>query len=90
MRLGPEHTADRHPAVVTLAGYFDAGRFPDPFGPIAAELEHTARTMLEAIPDHPELTVGLRKLLEARECFMRAAREAAERGDLRTFPGSQA
>ena len=81
-------TAGRHPAVVTLAGYFDARRVGELGRPIAAELEHTARTMLACIPDHPELSVGLRKLLEARECFIRAATDGEEAGTLKPFPGS--
>lgn len=45
----------------------------------ACELaEHYADTL----PSGPELTVGLRKLLEAKDCFVRAAldREIAEDG----------
>jgi len=81
-------TAGRHPAVVTLASYFDARRVGEAGRPYAAEVEHTARTMLASIPDSPELTVGLRKLLEARECFIRAARDAEEAGTLKPLPGS--
>lgn len=33
----------------------------------------TAVNMLLSIPDSPELTVGLRKLLEAKDCFVRAS-----------------
>lgn len=63
----------RHPAVKQLAGYFDAQLTAPEYRPYAAEVEHTARTMLSSIPDCPELSVGLRKLLEARDCFIRAA-----------------
>ena len=87
MKLEPALVHGRHPAVVQLAGYFDAERVGVAGRPYAAEIEHTARTMLHAIPDSPELTVGLRKLLEARDCFIRAAREAEEAGTLRQVPG---
>lgn len=87
MNLEDNLTAGRHPAVVKLAGYFDARRTGERARPIAAEIEHTARTMLAAIPDSSELSVGLRKLLEARECFIRAAAEAEAAGGLRApFP----
>jgi len=29
--------------------------------------------MIEALPDGPELSAGLRKLLESKDCFVRAA-----------------
>lgn len=29
--------------------------------------------MVDQLPDGPELTAGLRKLLEAKDCFVRAA-----------------
>lgn len=32
-----------------------------------------AAQMIAALPDGPELTTGLRKLLEAKDCFVRAA-----------------
>lgn len=37
--------------------------------------------VIEDLPDSPELTTGLRKLLEAKDCFVRAAIAAAEPGD---------
>lgn len=30
--------------------------------------------MIRELPDGPELTAGLRKLLEAKDCFVRQAR----------------
>jgi hypothetical protein len=32
-----------------------------------------AEEMIRVLPDGPELTAGLRKLLEAKDCFVRAA-----------------
>ncbi|PRY56421.1 hypothetical protein B0I28_10970 [Glycomyces artemisiae] len=34
--------------------------------------------MIAALPDGPELTAGLRKLLEAKDCFVRAALDRKE------------
>jgi hypothetical protein len=31
-----------------------------------------AAAMIKRLPDGPELTAGLRKLLEAKDCFVRA------------------
>lgn len=37
-----------------------------------------AQEMIADLPDGPELTAGLRKLLEAKDCFVRAALLDAE------------
>jgi hypothetical protein len=34
--------------------------------------------MISTLPDGPELTAGLRKLLEAKDCFVRAAVAAGD------------
>jgi hypothetical protein len=39
---------------------------------IAVDVQDLALRMLDAIDDGPELTTGLRKLLEAKDCFVRA------------------
>ncbi len=68
----------RHPATVELGTHFDGAHIADELRPLAVEVEHTARTMIRELPDCRELTVGLRKLLEARECFIRAAMSGSE------------
>jgi hypothetical protein len=40
---------------------------------IAVACNALATTMAKHLPDGPELTTGLRKLLEAKDCFVRAA-----------------
>jgi hypothetical protein len=40
---------------------------------IAVECNALAVSMVQRLPDGPELTAGLRKLLEAKDCFVRAA-----------------
>ena len=35
--------------------------------------------MIETLPDSPELTAGLRKLLEAKDCMVRAATLVGEK-----------
>ncbi len=37
---------------------------------------HVAQEMAETIPAGPEETAGMRKLLEAKDCFVRAVLEA--------------
>jgi hypothetical protein len=43
---------------------------------VAVVIRATAHEMARALPDSPELTAGLRKLLEAKDCFVRAAVDA--------------
>ena len=40
---------------------------------IADEIYHLAKQLYTNLPDSPELTAGLRKLLEAKDCFVRGA-----------------
>lgn len=53
--------------------YFEYSHLPDhlqavskPFGDMAAQMNDT-------LPDGPEKSAGLRKLLEAKDCMVRAA-----------------
>lgn len=39
---------------------------------LSANCSQLAQYMVESLPDGPELTAGLRKLLEAKDCFVRA------------------
>lgn len=66
----------RHPGVQSLYRWLT----PNPKLPgLASEIAHqhhiVASTMIAHLPDGPELTAGLRKLLEAKDCFVRAALE---------------
>lgn len=40
---------------------------------IAEDIAYMGKGMVQRIADSPELTAGLRKLLEAKDCFVRAA-----------------
>lgn len=39
---------------------------------VSAPVCELARAMVGALPEDPETTAGLRKLLEAKDCFVRA------------------
>ena len=53
--------------------YFAYDHLPQALKEISAEVAYVAHRMEGALPDGPEKTVGLRKLLEAKDCFVRAA-----------------
>lgn len=63
----------RHPGTVQIARYFDFEHLPPPLKAISQPCHDLAEAMISALPDGPELTTGLRKLLEAKDCFVRAA-----------------
>lgn len=69
--------AHRHPGTRQLARYFSwievTGAEKDRLGKIRRDCEALAVIMIMELPDGPELTTGLRKLLEAKDCFVRAA-----------------
>ena len=64
---------DRHPSVQQIARYFDYEHLTGDLRAVSGACESLADELLTMLPDSPELTVGLRKLLEAKDCFVRAA-----------------
>lgn len=64
----------RHPSTVEVAQWFACGHLPEgnPRN-FSASVGALADYMIAALPDSPELTTGLRKLLEAKDCLVRAA-----------------
>jgi hypothetical protein len=65
--------SDRHPSVDAVTRFFEYKHLPQPLGNIANLCSVLKDRMLDELEDDPELTVGLRKLLEAKDCFVRAA-----------------
>ena len=73
----PVDLADRHPGVRDLARHLTPNpNLPEPLRRIAERVEGLAADLIDDIPDGPELTAGLRKLLEAKDCLVRAALDA--------------
>ena len=62
----------RHPSVIELLKYFEFAHLPPHLQEVSAPICAIAKVMAEQL-EGPELTVGLRKLLEAKDCFVRAA-----------------
>ncbi len=65
----------RHPGTQQLARWFTFDHLRDDLRPPSAACAALAQEMIDNLPDGPELTTGLRKLLEAKDCFVRAAIE---------------
>jgi len=73
--------ADRHPATAGLLRYFAWEHLPVHLQPISQLCGRLAYEMADRLPDGPELTTGLRKLLEAKDAFVRAALDAVPQVD---------
>lgn len=56
-----------------LLRFFKSGHLPADLQAVAQPVEKLAQHVEAFIPDGPEKTAGLRKLLEAKDCFVRAA-----------------
>lgn len=63
---------DRHPSVQEIVQWFQYDHLANnTLKMLSEEIQNLADSMVEKLPDSPELTVGLRKLLEAKDCFVR-------------------
>lgn len=65
--------SDRHPGTAHIARYFDYAHLPEHLQAVSKPCHDLAEQMLQVLSDGPELTVALRKLLEAKDAFVRAA-----------------
>ncbi|WP_385618501.1 hypothetical protein PXH67_06185 [Streptomyces sp. P8-A8] len=69
---------DRHPATKHLLRFFEHAHLPEHLQAVSQPCGDLARQMADELPDGPELSAGLRRLLEAKDCFVRAAVDARE------------
>lgn len=69
---------DRHPSTLHLVQYFAWSHLPAHLQEVSQPVADLAAHMTIRLPDGPELTAGLRKLLEAKDCFVRAALDKEE------------
>lgn len=53
--------------------YFDYEHLPEKLKAVSKPIGDVARQMEESLPSGPEKSAGLRKLLEAKDCLVRAA-----------------
>jgi hypothetical protein len=61
-----------------LIKWFAFAHLPAKLQEISAPCAQLATQMDEILPEGPEKTAGLRKLLEAKDCFVRAEIEGRE------------
>lgn len=65
--------SDRLTPSQEILRYFAHDHLPEPLKHISSQCALLAHSMENHLPDGPEKTMGLRKLLEAKDCFVRAA-----------------
>lgn len=63
----------RHPEVARLHGYFTYSHLPPLLQGVSRHFADLADILVRVLPDSPELTVCLRKLLESKDCAVRTA-----------------
>ena len=71
--MRPETLENRHPSTKAIAAWFEYKHLPPPLQATSQQFHDLAANLIHDLPDSPELTAGLRKLLEAKDCFVRAA-----------------
>ncbi len=64
-------TTDRHPAIEALLRFFAYGHLPPELQTVSQPFAELAER-IAAGPQNAETTTALRKLLEAKDCFVRA------------------
>lgn len=69
-----------HPATESILRYFAYQHLPEHLQEISKPFSQVAEMMVDRLENNdptgkngPEITAGLRKLLEAKDCFVRAA-----------------
>lgn len=62
--------------MTTTIKYFEYGHLPEHLQAVSKPLGDLANQMEQELPDSPEKSAGMRKLLEAKDCFVRAALES--------------
>lgn len=62
----------KHNSTNQIMKYFEYSHLPDHLQAISQPICEAAIAMDIYLPDGPEKSAGLRKLLEAKDCFVRA------------------
>ena len=70
------------PRTAAMLRWFAHDHLPADLKAVSAACSDLAETMANHLPEGPELTAGLRKLLEAKDCFVRAAVDARGREEV--------
>jgi len=70
--ITPGHRRIPHPATMAILRYFEYDHLPPNLAEISSRFYSLAHNLASEL-DGPEVTVAIRKLLEAKDCAVRAA-----------------
>jgi hypothetical protein len=70
---GLEFDGSRHPSVKHFGPLFAYGHLPEPLRVFSQQIAELAAELCSVLKDGPELAAGLRKLREAKDCFVTQA-----------------
>jgi hypothetical protein len=74
-----DNLTGRHPSTVALARWYEFDHLREGLiRDTSAACADLAQRMIDTLPDDPELSAGLRHLLEAKDALVRAAIRAAD------------
>lgn len=62
-----------HPSTEQILRHFNYDHLPEELQQVSRPIRELAHQMAADLPAGPELSAGLRKLLEAKDCLVRAA-----------------
>ena len=62
-----------HPGIEALLRFFEYEHLPPGLQAVSKPFHDLAHDQVRQLPENAETTAGLRKLLEAKDCFVRAA-----------------
>ncbi|MBE1575058.1 hypothetical protein ACFORH_43005 [Amycolatopsis roodepoortensis] len=62
-----------HPAVAEKLEFFEFEHLPAELRAVSEPCARLAHLMATSLPQSSQVTLGLQKLLEAKDCFVRAA-----------------
>lgn len=65
--------ANRHPGTEHLLSLFEYEHLPSHLQAVSRPFSELAHEAADHLDDGPELSAGLRKLVEAKDCFVRQA-----------------
>lgn len=84
------HVEGRHPGTQHFAPLFSFEHIAEgKLREVSERCAQFAQDMVDALPDGPELSAGLRKLLEAKDCMVRAALLALDHKAAPNIPGKR-
>jgi hypothetical protein len=63
---------ERNPSIVAVLKHFRFDHLPERLRDISKDCHDLAIKMADQLPENPDLTVGLRELLAAKDNFVRA------------------